>query len=866
MLLHSPEQPRGERPLSGTERTALALSGLAMTGLCYLFSIASILLLLVVLGAEMIYLLGAARFGASHVVTPLIRRHGRLLSIFVRSFRRRKFAEYRLQIAQKEAPRLFASIRELAERFEIAPPKEVSIEMNANAWVRLEGYRQGSGRTILAVGYDLLAGLSESEVQAVLAHEMGHARFVRRGVKRWLDAGVSRIGFITSQLSAHAEAFRNEKKTYHLAELLLRRADFLTRKAARLLATYSRQDEFEADRISAELFGSASLRSALIKLKFLNERLGRLPWIERVAQVEVQESFSRWLRRELSISAADQATPIRETAHDVYSTHPSLKDRLAALPPDDGRLPNAEPGIDFLINPDRVASRLIAQVNSIAAEEEQKDSKALVRWTRKTKRQFSMRNAQWPAPLAVLAGILTASHFLERGSTSAAVLVSLSSIAAAILFWVWGRYRDRIQLPVPRYAEIKRAWQSDRPADLTEQERQIEEELTALVAVQDSKKHKLAVLADEGITALQHCSYLRAHVAGRLAINIDRKGVEGVLLYLVAAAGLNLWDEFNQNMDFIHRSTGVRTPSTEWGVAWTFFLAADWPRAEGLLWKCIEREPSNTTFRCLLALAQLQRNKLQGAILNATMAADLEPHEVEHTKLLTRILLDSGRIKEAESRLQKIEADSKSDSEIAISAIRIRLMRHQFDAAREMAEQLDHGECNPQWLVGVAVAFEGAREDQTAERFYREALKKGHYPEALLGLARVAANGKRSNEAKEHLISALDIEMSVGPYGRSALELFHHTVGQLMMLDEPRENCMAWIVGFPAGASPAALARRSLMLYATSRRAAENHLQMVLEAMRPGQSVTPTWQLDWKEAPRDQQPARPVREGVQFVL
>src|SRR4030095_4167973 len=122
MLLHSPEQPRGERPLSGTERTALALRALAPPR---------------VAGGGEDHLLGAARFGASHVVTPLIRRHGRLLSIFVRSFRRRKFAEYRLQIAQAAAPRLFASIRELAELFEIAPPKEVSIEMNANAWVRL---------------------------------------------------------------------------------------------------------------------------------------------------------------------------------------------------------------------------------------------------------------------------------------------------------------------------------------------------------------------------------------------------------------------------------------------------------------------------------------------------------------------------------------------------------------------------------------------------------------------------------------------------------------------------------------------------------------------------------------------------------
>src|SRR5688572_127622 len=375
-----------ERPLSGTQKTALAISGIIIAALCYLFSIAAILFLLVLLGFEVIYLIGAARFGLAGVVTPLIRRHIKLLSIFVRSFWRRKYAEYRLLIVEEEAPRLFAAVGQLAQRFNIAPPKEVSIEMDANAWVRLSGFRQGSGQTILAVGYDLLAGLTESEVQAVLAHEMGHARFIRRGVKRWLEVGVSQVASVTSQLSSQAEAFRSSKKSFYIAEILLTPADSLTRVAARILARYSRQDEFEADRISAELFGSACLRSALTKLRLLEGKLSRLPWTERVAQVEVQGSFSRWLIGELAISAADLAKPITAAAHDPYSTHPSLSDRIAAMPPDDGQQPNSAPGIHFLSDPDRVASKLVIEVHRIVAEEEQKDTKALARWTRKTKR------------------------------------------------------------------------------------------------------------------------------------------------------------------------------------------------------------------------------------------------------------------------------------------------------------------------------------------------------------------------------------------------------------------------------------------------------------------------------------------------
>ena len=46
--------------------------------------------------------------------------------------------------------------------------------------------------------------------------------------------------------------------------------DALTARAARLVATYSRQDEFAADRGAAEVCGSAACRSALGRLEALS--------------------------------------------------------------------------------------------------------------------------------------------------------------------------------------------------------------------------------------------------------------------------------------------------------------------------------------------------------------------------------------------------------------------------------------------------------------------------------------------------------------------------------------------------------------------------------------------------------------------
>jgi hypothetical protein len=96
--------------------------------------------------------------------------------------------------------------------------------------------------------------------------------------------------------------------------------------------------------------------------------------------------------------------------------------------------------------------------------------------------------------------------------------------------------------------------------------------------------------------------------------------------------------------------------------------------------------------------------------------------------------------------------------------------------------------------------------------------------------------------------------------------LFHPILSQLLALEEPRENCAAWIATLPNDAVPSALAGCSLMLYGTSRKAAEDAVNFLASAMAPTSKVTPASTAQWRDAPRDQQPARPVCEGVQYVL
>ena len=864
MLLHEGIESKVEKPLNPAQKAALVLSGLTTIALCYAFSIVAVALLLVLLAGDLVLWLAAARFGMAGYASDVVKRHAGLLSIFLRSFWLRKGKEYRLLLVERDAPRLFASITRLAQHFEIEPPREISIEMSANAWVRLKGYRRGATGTVLAIGYDLLAGLSETEVQAVLAHEMGHAKFVRRGLKRWFDLGVVRISTITNRLSIQAESYRSSDKKFHLAELFLRFADELTRSAARLLATYSRQDEFEADRTSAQLIGSASVRSSLIKLELLNIKLNRVPWTERVAQLEAEAGFSHWLVNELKIERHKIDSEIPECVHDPYSTHPSLRDRIAALPVDDGRRPNTAPGIELLADPDQVAADLIAEVHRVAALVEQEDSTAVTRWIDKD-RKVGTRGRFWVGFAVIVIGFVLAIGFLDVDEYNNAGLCVLVVGVGGLILMFW-RHRDRVHIPIPRYSDMKKAWQADRPPDFAEQEHQIEAELTQLINAHSKKRQKLSALTREGARALEQCEYLRASVAGRFAIGLNDKNVDGVLVYLIASAGLGLWDNFDQNYAFIRQRTALATPATNWGTAWALFLAGDWTRAEALLLKARRKQAENTTILAMLAVTQAQRNKYQSAVLHAVKAADIEPNDLELSKLATRLLLDSGRLGEAAARLCTVESHADSDPEVAMMVVRLHLLRREYEEAREAVDVVRRADSDPQRLIQLGGVFETFRQDEYAARLYREALNAGHYPEALLSLARLATNEERFIEAREHLTCALNLEKETAPKGRTAVDLFQPLVSQLSFLAEPLADCKAWILTFPADATPAALADRSLMFFGHTRYSAETHLDFILKAMQPTGTPISASKLQWREAPADKQPARPVREGIQAVL
>src|SRR6266700_1786093 len=396
-----------EKPLSPAARAGLVVSAAVTILLFYLtailfmagFTALALLLLLVTMAA--------ARFGMASFVGRLLQVPVRLIGILGRKLWLPSETTYRIALTREDAPDLFAIARELSRRSAVAPAESIFIEMHSNAWVMMRGYRRGTGRTTLGIGFDLLAGLTVTEVEAVLAHELAHARLVQRGFSRWLKKGLARLTLVTTELSDCAAAYRQANARSDLTETTVRVFDALTRRAARHVATYSRQDEFAADRGAVELCGAAAIRSALARLEVLDEVVTRLPWSERLARLQPGEAFTAWLTSELTGSTPGPHGESLRHAVDPYSTHPALRDRLAALAADDAPLRDRRPHVALLADPDGLASRLVAEIQRVIAAEEARDTKRLARDTRRLCRAEGIGVVSFLGAIALMVAPIT---------------------------------------------------------------------------------------------------------------------------------------------------------------------------------------------------------------------------------------------------------------------------------------------------------------------------------------------------------------------------------------------------------------------------------------------------------------------------
>lgn len=864
--MSSTPEPSAHRPLNGAAKLVMMTSAAATIIVFYIFISLTILGLGFWIGCELIAAIIGVRVGLTAYIGRFLERHFKLLSALVNQLWLREGTRYRLKLEPSEAPGIVAIMNRLAGQLNIQPPDTIYLEMTMGAWVELRGLRREIGKTHLGIGYDLLAGLTEQEIEAVLAHELVHAKLVKRAFSRWLKYGLHRAGRVNGQLSAISNAYRRAGQSFTIAEGILQIADRLTHWCAQLVAAYSRQDEFEADYGAAELCGSAPLSSALSKLNALEEKLSRLPWSERLAHIQSDEGLSQWLIKELALEPVAKPEGERLDLRNKYSTHPSLTDRLAALPKDGSTLHPSPPGLQLLANPEATARKLVGEIQRIQLESENKDLKALRKWKMTTRQSTQFRAVHVPGILVGLFSVFIALAYWAGDHPLVALVIAVSGLSLSIcLYRILGALVRR-PLPILDYETFIRTW-PELPAkiDLEKTQQEIEATLKKKIAAVKSKKKRKEFFLHEAYTALGRGDYLTTHVAARQVRINNKTDHDACLALAIASAAYGQRDQCNQLLQSVYGHSAFRSPTVAWGAAWACILTGSWLPAEALLHRRLRKSPNDPALLSLIAFCQYQRGKPRSALLNIRQARTVQPATLEQTKLLIRVLLDQGDRNEAEQLLRELGEIVHTDQSLQFSWIRLLVLKRQFAEANEEIERLSAQSPPPHFFVGLGKIFENAREDAKAQEFYQRALLNGHYPEALIGLSRLAWRVRDKGLSRQYTLSAFDTTKTLAPKARSIFDLFQSALNLLMLLEERVADCKAWTARIPPGSKPGPLANRTLLIYATEEKIAADYLRTVMQAMEPARDLSTTTFSKPTLAPKDLQPAVPVYPGIQYI-
>jgi len=203
---------------------------------------------------------------------------------------------------------LVQTVRELTARAQIRMPEVAIYEGAANAFAT-GAFRNSA---LVAVSTELLQSMTRDEVKAVLAHEVSHVAngdmvtlTLVQGVVNTFVIFLSRVvGFVVDKMIFRTE--RGVGPVFFIASLVAQ--IILGILASLVVAWFSRQREFRADRGSADLLGSPKPMMAALA------RLGGLPTGEMPQSFEahgIRQGTSRFLG--------------------LFASHPPLQARIAAL-------------------------------------------------------------------------------------------------------------------------------------------------------------------------------------------------------------------------------------------------------------------------------------------------------------------------------------------------------------------------------------------------------------------------------------------------------------------------------------------------------------------------------------------------------
>ncbi len=269
------------------------------------------------------------------------------------------------QLQRNDAPELFDFVAATSKRLKARLPRKILIndEFNA-AVVTMPRFGIFGRKVILMIGLPLMRALSRKQLEAVIAHEIGHISGKHGSFAKWAYQMREAWGrLIESQevqkysLSALYETFVNWYFPYFNAYSFV----------------LMREHEKDADRAAADIVGPVELGEALILLDTKNRSLTEDFWVslhkENIeTDVPTEKIFTRMLSS-LSFTDPDRDRVSLEKAvavpTDFLDTHPSLADRLRLIGYwSDGELPRMPEAVEV-----DAASALIGPLGTKLASE-----------------------------------------------------------------------------------------------------------------------------------------------------------------------------------------------------------------------------------------------------------------------------------------------------------------------------------------------------------------------------------------------------------------------------------------------------------------------------------------------------------------
>jgi Zn-dependent protease with chaperone function/tetratricopeptide (TPR) repeat protein len=870
-----------EQPLAGPAHIRLVASATVVTLLFYLCCLLSLLFIGTVLLIDLTVAIAVTPFGFyGRLVEPMAMMSELGLRI-LRSLNIERRVDYALDLRHDDAPQLFVLVERLARNVGARPPDSIQLAMTANAWVRLRGFRRGRGLCTLGLGFDLLVTLSESELESVITHEMAHARLVQRGYNGWLFRSVSRMDRLTPSLEGLLRTSREMSQRFFTAELILALVSFLRRTAFRLAGSYSRQDEFAADAIAAAVCGSQNYRSALLRTDLAALVGSPVTWQDRLVQSQREESFCEWLRSRLTPRDDTERQELERQALNgdrarEFDTHPALADRLAALPENSLPVTSPSSALNLLKEPNALALRILTALEQIAGEQERKDTQLHRNWLRKQPGGRYHTTGQsvglvmiaiggFPTILAsgaLLADLLSGKPlFPAKGEFPMVAICGGITLLGVLALRLLAR-KERVLLPVPPWACWQAAMASAARAVPVGQWREpLEAQLKARMPAQvKGRKARARFWRDQCYQALRECHYQQALIAAQLCLEADPRSIEGRLGHAIGCAYFGYSKDSSRTISQVVEDHGLGL-SVSWAVGWKLAIGEHWVPAETYLLDAAERRPDEPTLWSLLATCQWRLGKMQEAAQNARRAVTLEPGETHHRILLARILLAAGRPKEALRELEALPEPVARDEETLLALVTAHLLLGHLEEAKLRAAALE--ELRPGMETWLQLAHTGveAHVDEWARDYLEKACRSGFCPPALVGLGEIEYRQRNYDQARAHLLSALDLTREPGLDTQGPLELLGVVCEGLAAMSEPIQGCGAWTAGIEMSASPAKVRRLSLLVHAPTLQAAQGLVLSLYEAMHSGQEL-PDSLVTWEPVPPADPSEAPVAPGI----